>query len=103
MNKLLNVSDGIIKIMNKKIVFTANLPSIRNIDGALLRPGRCHKVIEFRELNFEEAVAAAKAGDLPIPTDTHKLYTLAELFQSRGGENTASKFIKSRRVGFGIR
>ena len=36
MNKLLNVSDGIIKIMNKKIVFTANLPSVRNIDAALL-------------------------------------------------------------------
>ena len=103
MNKLLNVSDGIIKIMNKKIVFTANLPSVRNIDAALLRHGRCHKVIEFRELSFEEAVAAAKAGDLPVPTDTRKIYTLAELFQNKGGStDTASRFVKTRRVGFGM-
>ena len=102
MNKLLNVSDGIIKIMNKKIVFTANLPSVRNIDAALLRPGRCHKVIEFCELSFEEAVAAARAGGLPVPTDTHKVYALAELFQHKT-TGDASKFIKNRRVGFGIR
>lgn len=103
MNKLLNVSDGIIKIVNKKIVFTANLPSVRNIDAALLRPGRCHKVIEFRKLNFEEAVAAAKAGDLPVPTDTHKTYALAELFQHKTAGGDASRFLKNKRVGFGIR
>jgi hypothetical protein len=102
MNKLLNVSDGIIKIMNKKIVFTANLPSVRNIDAALLRAGRCHKVIELRELNFEEAVIAAKAGGLPAPTDTHRLYPLADLFQNKTSDNT-TKLLSSRRIGFGIR
>jgi len=103
MNKLLNVSDGIIKIMNKKIVFTANLPSVKNIDEALLRAGRCYNVIEFRELNFEEAVAAAKVGNLTVPTDTHKTYSLANLFQNKGGSVDTGRFVKTRRVGFGMR
>jgi ATP-dependent 26S proteasome regulatory subunit len=41
MSRFLNISDGLIKLPNKKLVFTTNVTNFENIDSALLRPGRC--------------------------------------------------------------
>jgi hypothetical protein len=62
MSKFLNVSDGLIKIMNKKMIFTTNISQLSKIDAALLRPGRCFACVEFRELTSQEAGAAALAA-----------------------------------------
>ena len=98
MNKLLNVSDGVIKVLNKKFIFTANLPSVKNIDPALLREGRCFKVIEFRNLSLAEARIAAEKAQVEVP-EVEGEYSLAKIFQGTNVSQTTN-FIKKRRVGF---
>jgi hypothetical protein len=81
MSKLLNISDGLMK-NKKKIVFTANLKygSLSKTDHALVRPGRCFGVMDFRPLSYQEAQAAASAMGLEMP-DINKsdVITLAQL------------------------
>jgi len=81
MARFLSVSDGLIKLPNKKLVFTTNLGAadFGKVDSALLRPGRCFGVIKTRELDLTEAQAAARVAGLPIPIGK-KQYTIAELF-----------------------
>lgn len=93
MARFLNVSEGLIKLPNKKLVFTTNITDFSKVDPALLRPGRCYGVIHTREMNLLEAQAAAKAAGLPIPMEK-KEYTLAELF------NRSQKGVVKRRIGF---
>jgi len=97
MARFLSVSDGLIKLPNKKLVFTTNLGSadFGRVDEALLRPGRCYGVIRTRELDLNEAQAAAKVAGVPIPIEKGT-YSIADLFnQGQGG--------KVRKVGFGAR
>jgi ATP-dependent 26S proteasome regulatory subunit len=93
MSRFLNVADGLIKLPNKKLVFTTNLTDFARVDSALLRPGRCFGVMKTRELNLVEAQAAAKAAKLPIPIEKRE-YTIAELFNQGQGS-------KVRKIGFG--
>lgn len=67
MHRFLNVSDGLISAKDKKLVFSTNLPSVRDIDDALMRPGRCYDVIEFRPLKRAEAVVVASGLGLELP------------------------------------
>lgn len=90
--RLLNVSDGIIRLPNKKIIFTTNEAGFNHVDEALLRPGRCYDSVEFRSLKYDEAVLAAKKANLSIPT-VEKEYTLAKLFNQK-------QKVKQHRVGF---
>lgn len=87
MHKFLNVGDGLLSTKGKKIVFTTNLPSIRDIDSALMRPGRCFDVLRFGKLTPEEArlVRTDYEGTDPI--------SLAELLSGKTS-------IVSERVGF---
>jgi hypothetical protein len=88
MHKFLNIGDGLLSTRGKKIVFTTNLPSVRDIDEALLRPGRCFDVMRFGKLT------AAQAGlvreDYP---ENGPDITLAELMNGDRPE-------RSDRVGF---
>jgi hypothetical protein len=79
MARFLNISDGLIKMARKKIIFTTNHEEFRNIDEALLRPGRCHKVLKFRALTYAEAQHAAEVAGLDKPREVRD-YTIAELF-----------------------
>ncbi len=79
MSRFLNVSDGLIKLPNKKIVFTTNISDFGRVDQALMRPGRCFDVLHTRALNLDEAVAATKAAGLTLPFERRE-YTIAELF-----------------------
>lgn len=80
MSKLLNVSEGIIDTSSKKIIFTANLGNIEQIDPALRRPGRCFDVVEFRALTKDEAnVARRKLGRSEYTKNDE--YTLAQIYQ----------------------
>ena len=92
MSRFLNVSDGLIKLPNKKLVFTTNLTDFGRIDQALMRPGRCFGVIHTRTLNLTEAQAAAKVAGVPVPMDKRE-YTIAELFNQ-------GKAQKVRGIGF---
>lgn len=92
MSRFLNVSDGLIKLPNKKLVFTTNIGDFNKVDSALTRPGRCHGVVHTRAMSFDEAKAAALKAGLPVPTEPRE-YTLAELF------NPTIKQPKTRRIG----
>lgn len=97
MSKFLNVSDGLIKIMNKKMIFTTNISQLSKIDAALLRPGRCFACVEFRELTSHEAERAAGAAGLEQRDwPSQNTWSLAQLFQTPQ-EPVAKKF----RMGFG--
>lgn len=60
---LLNASAGIAGGRIKFIIST-NLPNLNEVDEALVRPGRCHKVVQFRKLKPEEALAARESAGL---------------------------------------
>lgn len=91
MARFLNVSDGLIKLPNKKLVFTTNISDFNKVDSALLRPGRCYAVVHTRKLHLEEAQAAAKVARLPVPVD-RKEYTLAELFHHQAQAPAVRRF-----------
>ncbi len=66
MHRLLTIADGVVRSQGRKIIFTTNLPNVRDIDDALLRPGRCFAVCDIRLLEREEAERLADvlcAGD----------------------------------------
>lgn len=94
MSKLLNISDGIVNF-NKKFIFTANLSSVKDIDSALVRPGRCYDVLQFRELTLSEAEKACQAANLELPF-TKDSYSVAELFM--GTENVYQ--VNKQQIGF---
>ena len=73
---MLNQLDGIVGSKEKFIIST-NLESISKIDKALLRPGRCHKVMQFRLLEGDEINIARSAVGKP-PIDELKPLTLSE-------------------------
>jgi hypothetical protein len=95
MSRFLNVSDGLIKLPNKKLVFTTNIVDFGNVDEALLRPGRCFGVMQTRLLNLGEAKAAARVADRPEPTEKRE-YSLAEIFNQ-------GQRLSVRKLGFGVR
>ena len=79
MHKFLNVGDGLVTVKGKKMVFSTNLPSIRDVDPALLRPGRCFSVITFSPLTKDQAITLSKDLKITLLTDKNT-YTLAEIF-----------------------
>lgn len=82
MSKFLNVSDGLVKNMNKKIIFSTNITRLSMIDPAIIRPGRCYDTLEFKKLTLEQAnVVSAKHG-LPMFT-TGDEFSLASVFNRR--------------------
>lgn len=79
MDRFLNLGDGLITIKGKKMIFTTNLPNVSSIDEALLRPGRCHDVIEFKNLTTEQANKVAKKAGVEF-TATGDSHTVASIF-----------------------
>jgi len=88
--RFLNVSDGLIPLSNKKIVFTTNMTDFQRIDSALVRPGRCFDFMKCRELTSDEAALAAMDIGIDPPNSA---CTLAELFNKK-------KNIELPRIGF---
>jgi hypothetical protein len=87
--KFLNVGDGLVSCRNKKIIFTTNLASVKEIDQALVRPGRCFDILYFDKLkpdqakvvsetlgldggNFSEDVPLAEVFNIKPPTTPTK-------------------------------
>lgn len=91
MHKFLNVSDGLISAADKKMIFSTNLPNINDIDSALMRPGRCFDVVEFRPLTAAEAQAVVdEVGIGEVPENKSHL-TLAEIFSKQPSESSRRK------------
>ncbi len=102
MHRFLNVGDGLVTTKGKKMVFSTNLPSIRDIDSALVRPGRCFDIVTFDLLTVQEAQALATKLGVTLPArprgkETQK-YSIAEVFNEQ--TNNTDKSISNRKVGF---
>lgn len=98
MHKFLNIGSGLISSAKKKIIFSTNLPNIRDVDEALVRPGRCYDVLEFKPLNIEQAKALALRKDIDFdPTLCNNELCVAEIFNQKLNQEVR-KF--SRSVGF---
>ena len=93
MHRFLNVGDGLVTTKGKKMIFSTNLPSIRDIDSALVRPGRCFDILTFDELTQEEAATLAKKLDVKLDGIKPK-WPIAEIFNKQ--INTP----KERKMGF---
>jgi hypothetical protein len=98
MHRFLNVGDGLISLKGKKLIFSTNLPSVRDVDEALTRPGRCFDVISFNNYTLEEAKILAGKLDIPFDEKESKsdTYSLAEVFYKQ--QNTNPK--KEKKMGF---
>ena len=93
LNKFLSLSDGIIDVSSKKIIFTANITK-SEIAPALLRPGSCYDIVNFRDLTKKEAIKIAEVMNIQLTIEKNT-YTLAEIMNNK--ENVV---IKQTRVGF---
>ena len=56
LHRFLNIADGIVRARNRKVIFSTNLPGTKDIDPALLRPGRCFEHVYLPELDRNEAL-----------------------------------------------
>ena len=101
MHRFLNVGDGLVTTKGKKMIFSTNLPSIRDIDSALVRPGRCFDIVTFAPLEVSEAQALAdKLGvTLPVRPRGKEMdkYSIAEVFNE---QTNAAVAATNRKVGF---
>ena len=95
MSKLLNLGDGLVPLLNKKVVFTTNLATINDIDAAIIRPGRCYDVVNFRKLTLAEANKVSEEAGLEKLTED-KDYGLSDIY------NRQTFHVRQRRGGFGI-
>jgi hypothetical protein len=97
MHRFLNVGDGLVTTKGKKMIFSTNLPSIRDIDSALIRPGRCFDIVTFDALNYADA---KKLGDkLGVAVDAGaSSYSIAEVFNKQSEFSHKSQ--TNRKVGF---
>jgi hypothetical protein len=97
MHRFLNVGDGLVTTKGKKMIFSTNLPSIRDIDSALTRPGRCFDIVEFKPLSLFDAKKLAEKLDGKVPErkggDVVE-FSIAEIFNTQTNKPT------ERKVGF---
>lgn len=94
MHKFLNVGDGLVSTKKKKLIFSTNLPSIRDIDQALIRPGRCFDIVKFENLTPEQSKALAAKLDVTLDDDSN--HSIAEIFHKKiefSGKTTKMGFV----------
>jgi len=94
MHKFLNVGDGLITTKNKKLIFSTNLPSVKDIDPALIRAGRCFDVLTFDYLNLEQAKKLSNVVGVDIKRKDNNMYSIADIYHKQTSK------IKENRIGF---
>lgn len=97
-SKFLNVSDGLVSIPGKKMIFSTNLTSTNDIDFALTREGRCFDILEFRLLTRDEAVTVANKIGVELKNPSKDSYSIAEIYHEKAVPNASKK----RKFGFGV-
>jgi hypothetical protein len=92
LHHFLTISDGIIRNVGRKVIFTTNLPNIGDIDDALIRPGRCFARFSLPGLTKNEAFDLLT--DLTKSEDTAKDITTS-LYSSDKSTHTLAEIYKS--------
>jgi hypothetical protein len=98
MHRFLNVGDGLVTTKGKKLIFSTNLPSIRDVDPALVRPGRCFDILNFAPLNGEQAAKLAEKLGTTYDKKDSGTYSIAEIFNKQL-ENNSNRKVGSK-MGF---
>lgn len=80
MHRFLNISDGIVSSKTKKLIFSTNLPSVGDVDPALVRSGRCFDVLHFRPLNGNELADLNSVFKLDKQFDPSERMVLSDYF-----------------------
>jgi hypothetical protein len=94
-SNLLNIADGFLgDYLKLHVVATTNAP-VRELDKAVLRPGRLIGQRQFRRLTRAEAERLAQAKGLTLPEQSD--YSLAEVYN---GAAVGPELNGQRRVGF---
>jgi len=83
MHRFLNVGDGLVTTRGKKMIFSTNLPSVRDIDPALIRPGRCFDILNFDSLTKEQALELCNKVGCKLPDTVSDKYSIAEIYNQR--------------------
>ena len=96
MHKFLNVGDGLVTTKNKKMIFSTNLPSIRDIDSALVRPGRCFDIVTFDLLRSDEAARLAEKLNVKYDSNSKDKHSIADIFHKQ----TQDVKVPKRKLGF---
>jgi energy-coupling factor transporter ATP-binding protein EcfA2 len=99
MHKFLNVGDGLVTTRNKKLVFSTNLPSISDIDPALIRPGRCYDILHFGELTQAEAKLLAEKAGVELGEEREK-WSIADVFFNENTNKVKNIKTIERKMGF---
>jgi len=94
-SNLLNLADGFLGDHLKLNVIATTNARVRQLDSAILRPGRLLGSREFRRLNRDEAKRLAQAKGLTLAEKPD--YSLAEIYN---GAAVTTEFNGERRVGF---
>lgn len=93
MHKFLNVGDGLVTIKGKKLIFSTNLPSIKDVDPALVRPGRCFDVLNFRNLNKDEAANLSSAVGIEFnPPEDKNTFSVGDIYHTQNTALVKPKF-----------
>jgi hypothetical protein len=93
LHRFLAIADGVVRAQGRKIVFSTNLPNVRDLDEALVRPGRCFARLLLRGLDRAEAVRLPQrllAGDAGAAARAQQalggaapaVYSLAEIYRA---------------------
>lgn len=98
MAALLGVAEGIVPSTSKLMIST-NLPSVKNVDTALIRPGRNFAVLQARLLTVSEAHHIRELDNLPVfdfetfmeETGHSGHFTLAEVLNAESIATTTTK------------
>lgn len=77
MYHLLSISNGLScnLVKKKKIILSTNLPSLESVDPALIRSGRCFKIIKTRKLDKQESMNLLKVLNPKIDYVTSSIVT----------------------------
>lgn len=96
LHRFLTIADGVVRSQGRKIVFSTNLPNVKDLDDALIRPGRCFAHVMTRELTMNEAEAlyrkllaqpeTKQGGPEKTAMKTAKSLSLAEVYRMARGE-----------------
>ncbi|MEA2018008.1 MAG: hypothetical protein U9N59_06135, partial [Campylobacterota bacterium] len=96
LNKFLSITDGLIS-KYKKIIITTNIESPNQLQPALIRPGRCFDVLNFRNIEGVEIdnLCDSCARDLDLQIES---INLSEFYAKCNNEQNSD--LVRNRVGF---
>ena len=100
-SNLVNVTDGLLSLLNDSLLLLSFNTDIGKINPAILRPGRCIGQIEIGELPVAQARDILLDDNLELNLSKQS-YTLADIYEMKRVRHTLDANKSQNHVGFGI-